>query len=236
MGQVRHIEHYVHRRYELVRTVLSWMIRQIGFRFLVKVEGVEGLEYFPSHGPAIAIYNHIAFVDPVVILGVVPRHAVPLAKKEVFDYPGIGIFPRLWNVINVNRQGVDRRALRRSIRVLEAGEVILLAPEGTRNPSMQRGKEGVAYLAQRSGAPIVPVAIYGSKGFPSMRLSRWRQPGVRVTIGRSFRFRAPEDGGRDILRQMTDEAMYRLAALLPEDLRGVYSDLDAASTDLLEFC
>jgi 1-acyl-sn-glycerol-3-phosphate acyltransferase len=236
MGQVRRIEHYVHRRYEFIRTVLRWMIRQFGFRFLVKVEGVEGLEKFPRRGPVIAIYNHIAFVDPVVILGVLPRHAVPLAKKEVFDYPGIGIFPRLWNVINVNREGVDRRALRRSMQVLEAGEVILLAPEGTRNPSMQRGKAGVAYLARRSGAPVVPVAIYGSKGFPSMHLSRWRQPGVRIRIGRPFRLRDPGDGDRGILRQMTDEAMYRLAALLPEDLRGVYSDLDAASTDLLEFC
>lgn len=235
MGQVRRIEHYVHRRYEAMRTVLRWMIRQIGFRFLVKVERVEGLENFPAQGPAIAIYNHIAFVDPVVILGVLPRLAVPLAKKEVFDYPGIGIFPRLWSVINVNREGVDRLAIRRSIQVLEAGEVILLAPEGTRNPTMQRGKEGVAYLAQRTGAPVVPVAVSGSKGFPTMRLSRWKEPAVRIAIGRPFRLRSPEGRGREILRQMTDETMYRLAVLLPEPLRGVYSDLEAASVETLDF-
>jgi 1-acyl-sn-glycerol-3-phosphate acyltransferase len=236
MGQVRRIERYVHRRYEPMRSVLRYMIRQIGFRFLVKVERVEGLENFPTQGPAIAIYNHIAFVDPVVILGVLPRHAVPLAKKEVFDYPGIGIFPRLWNVINVNREGIDRLAIRRSIQVLQAGEVILLAPEGTRNPNMQRGKEGVAYLAVRTRAPVVPVAVSGSKGFPTMRLSRWKEPGVRIAIGRPFRLRTPEEGDRESLRRMTDEAMYRLAVLLPEPLRGVYSDLGSASTETLEFC
>lgn len=211
------------------------MIREIGLRFLVKFERVDGLENFPPAGPAIAIYNHIAFVDPVVILGVLPRNAVPLAKEEVYDYPGISIFPRLWNVINVRREEIDRQAIRRSLRVLAAGEIILIAPEGTRNPSMGRGKAGVAYLALKSGAPVVPVAITGSEGFPTIKLQRWRGPGVHIRIGQPFRFRATGERDRDLLRRMTDEAMYRLASLLPEDRRGEYADLGDATTETLEF-
>lgn len=235
MGQVRRVERYVHRRYEFVRNILRWIIKEFGLRFLVKFERVDGLENLPREGPVIAIYNHIAFVDPVVILGVLPRNVVPLAKEEVYDYPGIGIFPRLWNVINVRRGEIDREAIRRSLQVLEAGEVILIAPEGTRNPSMARGKEGVAYLALKSNAPVVPVAITGSEDFPTLKLERWRQPGVHIRIGQPFRFRVSEGRDRDLLRQMTDEAMYRLACLLPESRRGVYADLSAGTTETLEF-
>jgi 1-acyl-sn-glycerol-3-phosphate acyltransferase len=130
-------------------------------------------------------------------------------------------------VIPVRREEVDRRAIQQALKVLAAGEIILVAPEGTRSPQLQRGKEGMAYLASRSGTPIIPVAIEGTEGFPSLRFSRrWRDPGVVIKFGQPFKYREDlKNAGREQLRQMADDAMYRLAAMLPENRRGVYSDL-----------
>ncbi len=227
---------YDHARLEGRRWFMRALIRQIGFRFLVRFEGIDGLEHFPASGPAILMINHIAFVDPIVVLGCLPRNIVPMAKAEVYRYPIWGIFPWLWQVIPVHRGEVDRTALRLAQRVLQAGEVVLLAPEGTRSPALQTGKEGVAYLASRTGAPVIPVAVEGTEGFPSIGRARWRGPGAHVRLGRPFRFRARgERVGREDLRRMTDEAMYVLAAMLPERRRGVYVDLSKATTDTLAF-
>lgn len=228
---------YRHADWERKRRVLRFLLRTIGFTMLAKIHHVEGLENFPRQGPAILMINHIAFIDPIVVLHVVPRNIVPLAKIEVYDYPLVGIFPRLWGVIPVRREEVDRRAVQQVMDVLRAGEVVLVAPEGTRNPSLTRGKEGVAYLGARSGAPIIPVAIDGTIGFPSLRFTKaWKQPGAVVKFGRPFRFRSQQKHpDRQELRKMTDEAMYILAEMLPPHRRGVYSDLSQATQDTIEW-
>ena len=234
--RISHSEEYDHQSLEKVRWKLRWILKYIGFGFLAKYEGAEGLENFPTEGPAIVMINHIALIDPVVVLGAMPRNVVPLAKIEVYRYPVIGIFPKLWEVIPVRRQEFDRKAIRQALRVLEAGECILMAPEGTRSPALQTGKEGVAYLGVKSGAPIIPVAVTGSKGFPTFNPLRWLRPGASVKVGRAFRFRTGDGRpDREALRLMTDEAMYVLSGLLPENHRGVYSDLSRATTKTIEF-
>ena len=235
-NRISRSEEYDHQALENIRRTLRWMLKHIGFRILAKYEGAEGLENLPAEGPAIVMINHIALIDPVVVLGALPRNVVPLAKIEVYRYPVIGIFPKLWEVIPVRRQEFDRRAIHQALSVLKAGECILMAPEGTRSPSLQQGKEGVAYLGVKSGAPIIPVAITGSKGFPTFNPLRWLRTGAFVKVGRAFRFRTGDGRlDREALRLMTDEAMYVLAELLPEDHRGVYSDLSRATTQTIEF-
>lgn len=227
---------YDHARLESRRWILRWLLKNIGFRLLAKVDRVEGLDNFPESGPAILMINHIALIDPIVVLGCLPRNIVPMAKVEVYSYPIVGIFPRIWQPIPVHRGEIDRRALRMALEVLSSGEVILVAPEGTRGTRLQRGKEGVAYLGTRSGAPIIPIAIVGTEGFPSVSLKRWRQPGAVARLGRPFRFRSNSRRPKgDELRRMTDEAMYELAAMLPEERRGEYADLSQATTDTIEF-
>lgn len=226
---------YDHARFEGRRNVLRWLIHQVGYRLLAKFGRAENLDYLPADGSAIVIFNHIAFIDPIVVLSVLPRNATPLARHDVFGVPGWGIFPRLWDVILVRRNQVDRDALRKSLAVLDAGEVLLVAPEGTRHPSLQRAKAGLAYLALKSGAPIVPVAIEGTKGYPKLIVGRNDLTPVTVRLGRPFMFKKVDrQRNRDRLRIMTDEAMYVLARMLPEERRGVYSDMSRATTDTIE--
>ncbi|NIM92540.1 MAG: hypothetical protein GTO18_02335 [Anaerolineales bacterium] len=227
---------YEHERYNGRRRFCRFLMNEIGFRTIVKVDKVLGLENFPSEGPGIVMINHIAFVDPMMVLAKMPRLLVPLGKIEAWHYPIIGIFPRIWGAIPVHREGVDRQAIRMAKNVLEAGELILMAPEGTRNPNLQEPREGVAYLGVKTGAPVIPVAVTGTQGFPTIKPSRWMKPGTVIEVGRPFIFRPPSERlTREVLKQMMDETMYVLASMLPEDLRGVYSDLSNASTDMIEF-
>ena len=227
---------YQHARFEQRRRILRWLIDNVGYRLFAKFNGIENVEHLPSSGPAVIMMNHIAMIDPIVVLGSLPRNIVPLARHDVYSLPFWGVFPRIWDVIPVRRGEVDRRAVQRALAVLKAGEVVLVAPEGTRNPQLQQGKVGVAYLAARSGAPVVPAVVEGTIGYPSLRLDRRRELGATVRLGRPFRFKV-SDGrlDRDLLRKMTDEAMYVLAGLLPGSRRGFYSDLSQATVETIEF-
>lgn len=231
----RNRRHYDHASREPVRRVLRWLTDNIIWRWLAKIDKIEGLENLPATGPAILMINHIAFIDPIVVLGNLPRNIVPMAKAEVYWIPVLGIFPWLWDVIPVRRGEVDREALTRALAVLEAGEIVLVAPQGTRQKALSSAKEGIAYLAYKSGAPVIPIAIEGTEGFPSIGKKRWAQPGAVVRLGKPFRFKKIQGRlPREQLRKMTDEAMYILAAMLPERLRGNYSDLERATRDTIE--
>lgn len=227
---------YHHADWTNKRRFLRFLLRTLGFTLLVNIEKVEGVENIPSSGPGLLLMNHIGWVDPLVLVHVVPRHIIPLAKVEAYDYPVIGIFPPLWGVIPVQREGFDRLAVKSALAVLEAEEIVLVAPEGTRNPQLQMAKEGFAYLASRSAAPIIPVSIEGSPGYPTFRYSRrWRESPVRVKFGRPIKFHEEyKRAGRDQLRRLTDEVMYYLAAMLPEERRGYYSDLTNATQDTFD--
>jgi 1-acyl-sn-glycerol-3-phosphate acyltransferase len=228
---------YDHSRLEFRRRILRFLIRNIGFTILAKIDQVEGLENVPAKGPAIMMINHINFTDPFVVINVLPRNIVPMAKVEVYDYPIVGIFPRIYGVIPVQREEFDRRAIQGALEVLQAGEIILVAPEAHRGPALRQGKEGVAYLATRGNAPIVPVAIDGTIGFPTLPFRpRWRDPGATVKFGRPFRLNSlGKRANKEMLRQMTDEAMYILSAILPEYRRGFYADLSCATHEFIEW-
>jgi len=124
---------------------------------------------------------------------------------------------------------VDRQALRACLDVLEKGEVLALAPEGTRSRkhALQRAKPGIAYLATRTGAFIVPVSVWGVE-----RIGDWRRlirPACHVVIGAPFRL--PEVVGRATAAQLqhfADLIMLRLGLALPVSYRGVYGDRIAA--------
>ena len=228
---------YRHDDWETRRRTLRFLLKHIGFTLLAKINRVDGLKNVPQTGPAILMINHIAFIDPIVVLNVLPRNIVPLAKVEVYEYPLIGMVPKMWGVIPVKREDIDRYAVRQVLNVLGAGEIVLVAPEGTRSPALTRAKEGIAYLANRSGVMVIPVAIDGTIGFPAFRFSSaWHAEGANVRFGKPFRYRSDiKRPGRDLLRKMTDEAMYVLAKMLPDNRRGVYSDLSRASEDTFEW-
>ena len=226
---------YDHMQLEPMRNLLRWLLREVGFRWLAIIDGVHGLQHLPDTGAAILMMNHIAFVDSLVVMGCMPRNIVPLAKREVYDYPFVGIFPRLWQVIPVERSGFDRRAITSALAVLRAGEILLVAPEGTRHVALHKAKEGVAYLAYRADVPIVPLAIDGTEGFPTLSPARKKRAGALLRLGRPMRLkRMAARPTRAQLEQMTSECMYALARLLEPNRRGHYADLERATQEYIE--
>jgi 1-acyl-sn-glycerol-3-phosphate acyltransferase len=231
MATLKNQTNYNHAAWEKKRRFLRFLIKNIGFTLLAKIDHVEGLGNVPEKGSGILLINHIAFIDPIVVIHLLQRNIVPLAKQEVYDYPFIGIFPKMWGVVPVNRDEMDREPLKKIMAILKAGEMVLVAPEGTRNHELHEGRVGVAYLASRTQSPVIPVAINGTTGFPAFRTSkRWKKPGAVVRFGKPFRYKAEFSRARNKeLRLMTDEAMYILASLLPEHRRGAYADLSKAT-------
>jgi 1-acyl-sn-glycerol-3-phosphate acyltransferase len=237
MTGLRSLHLYDPKSWKGKRRFLRFLLKTIGFSLLVRLDRVEGLENIPQDGPVIFLINHIAFVDPIAVLYVVERDIVPMAKAEVYDLPFIGIFPKMWGVIPVRRDDIDRGAIRKALEVLKAGECLLVAPEGTRGDALQKGRDGAAYLASRADAAVVPVAIEGTVGFPAMRTSsRWKLPGAHIRFGKAFRFKPEFNHAKgEQLNSMTDEAMYVLSELLPEQRRGEYSELSFATQETIKW-
>ena len=217
------------------RRLLNFFLR-IAFKLLLNLE-VVGLENVPLEGPLILMINHTHLIDPAMAGGVMPREVVAMSKIENFRDPILGIIVRLYGAFPVRRGEMDLRALRQALEVLRNGEVLLMAPEGTRSKEcrLQPGHDGMTFIALRANAPILPMAITGTKDFSS-NLKRLRRTDIKIVIGKPFRFRlSGERVRRDVLHQMTEESMYQLAAILPPEYRGVYSDLDSATERFLVF-
>jgi 1-acyl-sn-glycerol-3-phosphate acyltransferase len=128
-------------------------------------------------------------------------------------------------------------AFREALRVLKEGKILVIAPEGTRSGDgrLQKGQPGIVPLAIRSGAPILPIASFGSEVFWHNIKGFSRTP-FTMRVGRPFRLKY--DGvlpSRDEREMMTTEIMYQIAALLPAKYRGYYSDMENATQKYLEF-
>jgi len=222
------------------RRLLNFMLR-IVFKLLLNLE-VVGLENVPLEGPLILMINHTHLIDPAMAGGVMPREIVAMSKAENFGDPILGIIVRLYGAFPVRRGEVDLQATRCALEVLRHGQVLLMAPEGTRSQDcrLQPGHDGMTFIALRANAPVLPMAITGAKDFSS-NLKRLRRTEVKIVIGQPFRFRPSGTANqrkkvrRDVLQQMTEEAMYQLAAILPPAYRGLYSDLDSATERFLVF-
>ncbi|MBI2845517.1 MAG: 1-acyl-sn-glycerol-3-phosphate acyltransferase [Chloroflexi bacterium] len=191
---------------------------------------IEGLEKIPLRGSLILAHNHMNWVDAVLATSLVPRDIVSMTKLENLDLPVIGGLMRLYGSFPIRRGEVDRRALAQSISALKQGLALLMVPEGTRGKDwrLKPGKDGLAYVALRTGSPVVLMAISGSEQFWS-NLTRLRRTPTQVIVDEPFYLSAAEgEVDREVLREITKEVMYRLASLLPAEYRGVYSDLSQA--------
>jgi len=206
------------RRYWTVRAICAFICR-----ILARIE-VVGQENLDIDGACLVVVNHLSVFDPPLLGILLPRRSWAMTAEKYRRHPLFSPIMHLVGVIFVQRGKVDRRALRAALKVLREDGVLVLAPEGTRSKTggLQQAKEGAAYLASRTGATIVPVAITGTEKMVSA-LKRLRRERVRVVVGEPFRL--PTASGLDRGSQLTTYTgliMCRLATLLPESYRGFY--------------
>jgi cytidylate kinase len=188
---------------------------------------VSGQENFPAGGPLLVVFNHIAHLDGLLVVANMPLEVEAITLSDLYDLPVAGHLLRLYGTIPVHRDAYDREVLRLAFGVLAEGKVLALAPEARISPSctMERGRRGAAYLALRSGAPLLPIGLTGTETVLT-DLPRLRRPHLTVNIGAPFHLQGPLARGAERRAQLEagrDEIMRRIAALLPEKYRGVYA-------------
>jgi 1-acyl-sn-glycerol-3-phosphate acyltransferase len=211
---------------------LPWRVRFLhklawfGLRLLTRME-VHGVENIPASGVTMMVMNHLHWLDPVIGVAIVKRPAVMFTADKWEHRPVIGDVIR-WSqrAIFVARGEPDRQALAQAIDVLNQGDILAIAPEGTRSKTgaLQQARDGAAYLATRSGATIVPVTAYGQE-LAERSWKRLRRPHIVVTVGEPFHLDGTPNKARSReLAPYTTEMMLCLARMLPPQYRGVYSD------------
>ncbi|MGY6502345.1 MAG: lysophospholipid acyltransferase family protein [Acidimicrobiales bacterium] len=207
------------------------------FRFLWRIR-TEGIENIPSSGPVIIAANHTSVMDSFLVPTVLPRRITYVGKAEYLDdWKTRKLFPAL-GMIPIDRSGgsASERALNTAARALERGEMFAIYPEGTRSRSgkLHKGHTGVARLALRCSAPIVPVGLIGTRDIqpPEAKLPR---PFMSATI----RFGRPIDvsryGNRHddrlVLRQITDELMFEIRELTGQEYDPTYATKPSREVD-----
>lgn len=206
------------------------VLRPVGrliFRAAFRID-VAGTEHVPRSGPVLLAGNHTGFLDGPLAWAFCPRQAVFLAKSELFVGPLSRALGWLGQV-PVHRGRPDRTALRRGLGVLQDGSVLGVFPEGTRGAGvLEEVSDGAAWLALRSGAPVVPLAVIGTaEALPKGGRPRWRAP-VRLEFGPA---QALHTTGDPRVRRTVREAAEELRLLLLDHLRR---STDLRPTDVPE--
>jgi 1-acyl-sn-glycerol-3-phosphate acyltransferase len=190
---------------------------------------VEGSEHIPADGPFILVANHASNLDPLILGWAVGnrRHRLIhfMAKAEMLRWPVLGWLATQSAVFFVRRGEGDRSAQRFALEALAAGRPIAVHPEGTRSRDgrLKAGKSGAAFLAMRSGAPLLPAGIAGThRIFPGgsnvPHASR-----VSIRVGEPFTLPHVPDGriDRAALAAGTELIMAAISELLPESQRPI---------------
>jgi len=205
------------RHYPRLRPLLYDLVRGvIRFLFLtLSHPEVISLESCPSQGPAILAVNHLSYFDGPMILAMFRRRVRPMAADRLRRHFFFGPVMMATGAIFIRRGQMDRAAMRALLEVLEDGGCVAVAIEGTRSPDgkLQEGKNGVAYLAAKSGAPLIPAAVWGTEQiWPA-----WRRLGraeVHLRLGPPIAL-ASQSLDVSTLDDTTRSIMSSIAALLP---------------------
>ncbi len=203
---------------------LFWKLVRGLFRVLTRLD-LQGEENVPRSGALIVSLNHIFILDALVIFAAVPRRMTVFAARKWRRTPFGWLMTLVARAIYVNRGEVDRVALSKALAVLRDGGTLGVAPEGTRSRTggLAAGKDGVVYMASRTGALILPIAIWGQEQI-FRAWAHLHRASVHVHIGQPIRLSPEAARARTAeLGGYTEQLMLTLARMLPPEYRGVYA-------------
>lgn len=203
--------------YAVIRS-FAWLLVHLVCRF-----HVTGREYVPKTGGLLIVANHLSWFDPLLLGLITTRRVWFFAKVEAFSWPVLGWLCKVTGQIPVHRGEGDRIALEQALLYLHEGRVLVFFPEGTveRQEEMIAAHPGIAMLALRSGATLLPVAHTGTRRV--LRPGRGWFPRVEMKIGQPYvPVLLPGVSRKVRLQEITQDVMQRIAKMLPSEQRGVY--------------
>lgn len=203
--------------HDIARWIGSWLFRPVYRLHLYNLGNV------PATGPVVLVANHSAFVDGPLLFGLLGRRTVFLVKREMFR-GALGWSLRRIGQLSIRRGEPDRAPLLAAQRVLRAGGLVAVFPEGTRGTGdANSARGGAAWLARSTGAEVVPVVCRGTRR-PAGSAGRRFRPRVDVLVGAPFTVSA--ERGRAGLAAGTELIRMALADLVAE-LDGLRGDVDS---------
>ena len=206
------------------RTISRGVLRQLTGRLIHLIADLQicGLEHVPASGPVILAANHFNFVDPPLVLYASPRMVEFIGGANRPNSPTWAqMIPQAWGFIRAYRGGFSRSTFRESLGVLAQGGVLGIFPEGGSWATLLRpARPGLAYIAEQSGAPVVPISITGAEnviGGPRRLLRIEFHPPLTAPVIMD------KSGRREALDAFGDEVMSVIAQGLPDAQRGKFS-------------
>jgi 1-acyl-sn-glycerol-3-phosphate acyltransferase len=214
-----------------------WLLKWVFIGPLLKLvfrPRTEGAEHVPDEGPAILASNHLSYADWLFMPLTLPRRVTFVAKAEYFTSPGLkGWFQKKFfagsGQVPIDRSGATAAegALKAAKRILAAGELFGIYPEGTRSHDgrLYRGKTGVARLALETKVTVIPVAVLGTDKVapPGKKFGSVTRPLVRFGTPLDFSRYEGLENDRFVLRSITDEIMYEIMRLSGQEYVDVYA-------------
>jgi len=223
-----------------MKSISRWflnMVIRFGTNILCRIDKSDLLKV-PEHGPLILVTNHINSLEvPLLFVHLQPRKLIGLAKIETWDNKIMGWLFDLWDAIPVRRGEADLDAIRACLEALKDGNILAIAPEGTRsfNGQLQRGQPGISMIALHAGVPILPIAHWGAENF-GINFKKFKRTDFHIRVGKIFYLDAKAEKVNGKIRQaIADEIMSQIAALMPVEYRGVYSEIDPRTQKYLYF-
>jgi 1-acyl-sn-glycerol-3-phosphate acyltransferase len=188
---------------------------------------ISGAANVPRAGGAILAANHLSILDSFLLPALLPRHVTFAAKSEYFSGNAVSQwFMRLGGSLPTDRDSAHaaQTMLDAAAALLENGELFGIHPEGTRSPDgrLYRGKIGVAWLALKTGAPVLPVALSGTERVLPVGAKVPRPARIGITIGAPMRFEGRHTDARD-RRRVTDEVMAAIQRLSGQEYVPAYA-------------
>lgn len=195
---------------------------------LARVE-IEGRENLLSQGSYIGTSNHVGRLEVLLAYYMVGRDDLIMIIAEKYRESAFWRWlARMVDGIFIDRYNADFTALREVLKRLKQGGIMAIAPEGTRSKSgkLMEGHLGAAFLAAKSGVPVIPVGVTGTEDHLVLAsLKHFKRVKVKVRVGKAYQIPPLTSGDREAqLQRATDEIMCQIAALLPENQRGYYRD------------
>jgi len=204
--------------------LLRFLISLLSSLFLSRQ--VSGKGNMPKHTACVIVANHVNLLDSPILGVSLGRRVYFMAKEDLFHSRIIGWLAKQFGAFSVAKGRLNRRAGRTALELLANGQALIIYPEGKRSDDGKLGQaySGAALLAVKSGAPIVPVGISGSRQLIG---KKWffKRPKITLNIGQPFTLSASQDKlSKEETARLTHEVMLHIAALLPPDYRGRYAN------------